>query len=513
VAKFVAVVVAVAAMAGAFVATPARAAGPAWWDASYGSRLMMTVFTGSATASGYSLSATFDHAAAIAAGSSLSSGNDVRIVRWNGSSWTELDRVLDPASSWGSSTSKIWFRSPVALSATTVDTSFYLYYGNPSAGSPPSSGSNVFDLWDDFSGGALDNAKWTVDAGVAATQTGGELKVAGTTGMLGGGITSVASFGPGMMVEASVSIVSQSVTAHDNYQLCVTMSYWGCVFSNNAATKRVQWNDYGPWYDLGVSTLQAQTFGYHRLGIAMTSGGTVTEVEDGVKQFTRSISTFATQIDLNYHPFVPATFDVRFDNVYVRKYVANEPMIILDQPRYTAVSVVIDPALQFTVSAHAGTCNGVAQTAGTQVSGASVGLGRATTSATSVAAQDLVVTTNAGNGVTVSARSATGLVGPGGRMIAAVSGTNGSPGSFPALGTEGFGYTTDDAGLNVGGSATRFTSPSAKWAKLTAADAPVAYVSGPGGKSACVAYQAGVAPTTSAGTYAATVVYTAMPLY
>jgi predicted ester cyclase len=72
----------------------------------------------------------------VTAGTSLASGNDVRIARWNGSA---LDRTgpVDPSSSWNNASTRVWFKTQSAISAAIADTSYYLYYGYPSAGSPP----------------------------------------------------------------------------------------------------------------------------------------------------------------------------------------------------------------------------------------------------------------------------------------------------------------------------------------------------------------------------------------
>lgn len=495
---------------------PAAHAVPTWWDANYSHRLGITLQAGSALPTSYSVSVTFDHAAAVSAGASLSNGDDVRIARWNGSSWTELDRIVDPAAGWNSATTKIWFRTQTAISAGAIDSSYYLYYGNGSASSPPSTGSNVFVFYDDFNGGALNGSNWTVDSyggGLTATQTGGELKIAGTTSMMGGGITSVGTYGPDVMIEGSARIVTQSANAHDNYQMCLTPSYWDCIYSNASSTKGVQWNNFGPWTNQGASTLQAQTFGYHRLGIALTSSSTVSWWEDGVKVVSRSTSTGAININLNYHPFVAATVDARFDDVWVRKYVSSEPLLVLDGVGDVPVSATVLPELTFGVAAHAGACNGIAQSAGAQVGSRAVTLPSMGPGASRVGAQDLTASTNAGTGFTVAVRAAALPSYQGnGHVLAAVSGTNAAPGTFPAPGTEAIGYTTSDSALG-GASPSRFTSPSAAWAALTTSDAPVMYATGSTAKAVCVAFQAAASAATPAGTYRGTVVYTIVPIF
>jgi len=206
------------------------------------------------------------------------------------------------------------------------------------------------------------------------------------------------------------------------------------------------------------------------------------------------------------------TFEARFDDVVVRKMVAGEPVAILDVSSDTTIAVVVDPSLTFIVSGHSGTCNWAAQSAGSSVSGASVGLGRIN-SANGVGAQDLAVTTNAASGFSVYARSAGLPTAASGATLANVGGTNPSPITFPSFGTEAFGYTTSDATLGTGTPA-RFTSGGAKWAAMTTSNAEISYGTGPvTADTVCVAYQAGVSGVTRAGSYATTVTYTAVPIF
>ncbi|MCK4805778.1 MAG: DUF2341 domain-containing protein, partial [Candidatus Pacebacteria bacterium] len=133
-----------------------------WWNTSYKYRQKITV-TASITAVpvGYTATTTIDHAALFTSGKSLSSGNDMRAVYWNGSIWTELDRILNKNSNWNTSTTTILFKTQAAIATSTSDDNYYFYYGNSGAGAPPTNESNVFDFYDDFSG---DLSKWTIDS-------------------------------------------------------------------------------------------------------------------------------------------------------------------------------------------------------------------------------------------------------------------------------------------------------------------------------------------------------------
>ncbi|NIQ81051.1 MAG: DUF2341 domain-containing protein, partial [Anaerolineales bacterium] len=163
-----------------------------WWDSSYAYRKKITVSAGSADVpSGYSVSVTFDHAAlvnAVPSSKSLASGDDIRIVRWDGSTWTELDRTLDESSSWNDASTKIWFRTQAAISANGSDGNYYLYYGNTTPGSLLANKANVFDLWDDFDD-ITDWTKWVDDGDgsiVSATVNSSVVTIDSGSGPLGG---------------------------------------------------------------------------------------------------------------------------------------------------------------------------------------------------------------------------------------------------------------------------------------------------------------------------------------
>jgi hypothetical protein len=177
------------------------------------------------------------------------------------------------------------------------------------------------------------------------------------------------------------------------------------------------------------------------------------------------------------------------------------------------VDVDVAPHLTFAIGSHAGACNGVSQSSGVSATAVTAAFGNLTAGQPKVVAQDVNVTTNAALGFTVYLRSPAALTKSGGATIPAISGSNGSPGSFPSVGTAGFGYTTSDATLSTG-TANRFTSPSAQWAPLSATNAEViAESTGYANVTECIAYQVGTATTTAAGTYTATVIYSVVPRF
>jgi hypothetical protein len=136
-----------------------------WWNTNYKYCRQIIVLAGSSNVpSGYSVSITFNHASLVSSGKSLANGNDIRIVYWDGTSWIELDRVLDHWSSWNAPNTKIWFKTQANIPANSRDDNYYMYYGYSGATNPPANRDNVFLFWDDFESGSL--SKWTVLRGI-----------------------------------------------------------------------------------------------------------------------------------------------------------------------------------------------------------------------------------------------------------------------------------------------------------------------------------------------------------
>ncbi|MHA2284104.1 MAG: DUF2341 domain-containing protein, partial [Promethearchaeota archaeon] len=127
-----------------------------WFNKNWNYYKKITVTASSVTIpSDYTISLNFDHESLVSAGKSRVDGDDVRIVYWNGSDWEELDRMLDPSSSWNSNSTKIWFKTQAAIAASSFDNNYYLYYSNSFASSPPSNSDNIFFFYDGFESGDL----------------------------------------------------------------------------------------------------------------------------------------------------------------------------------------------------------------------------------------------------------------------------------------------------------------------------------------------------------------------
>lgn len=130
-------------------------AGPSWWNPDYPFRQRIDVNTDIAAApGGYTVPVSIDHAALVSNGLSLPDGDDLRVLRWDGTSWTELDRILDEGSAFGTATTTLLFRTddPIDPESTA---SYWLYFGDETPLLPPEDPEAVFALVEDFDAGTL----------------------------------------------------------------------------------------------------------------------------------------------------------------------------------------------------------------------------------------------------------------------------------------------------------------------------------------------------------------------
>ncbi|MEL6983177.1 MAG: DUF2341 domain-containing protein, partial [Actinomycetota bacterium] len=130
-------------------------AGPGWWDNDFQFRQRIDVDTSAVAApDAYTVPLVVDHAALVSSGLAQGGGDDLRVLRWDGTAWTELDRVLEDGSTWDRADTTLWFRTTDPIAANTTDT-YWLYFGNGGAGSAPADPEAVFLLTENFDAGTL----------------------------------------------------------------------------------------------------------------------------------------------------------------------------------------------------------------------------------------------------------------------------------------------------------------------------------------------------------------------
>lgn len=164
----------------------------AWWDSSYSIRREIVFGTAhSALSKGYTVTLGMDTSSS--AGVALTSGNDVRIV-WQplDTDAVELDRI---GNNWNSSSTTIDFRLQTAITAnqnTATEGSYYVYFGNSAASTPPTAEANVYYFADFFDrtdsttiGGGW--TEWTANSGDASLVS-GRLELVGNDVALDSGV-------------------------------------------------------------------------------------------------------------------------------------------------------------------------------------------------------------------------------------------------------------------------------------------------------------------------------------
>ena len=285
----------------------------------------------------YSVRMTLDHASLVAAGKSTAAGDDVHVLY----AGHEIDRVLDPGSSWATGTTGLWFRLQSPIGANTSDSGYTLCYGAPITAPPAADPDRVFLLWDDFSAATVDQTKWHIESsgGVSVSAFVGQLRIAGTTTAMNEydplGIASRLDYAADLRVDCTFSVVMQSALAQINWKaLPGAIDNTGeAVVEINSETdpdKRVQyWN--GAWTDLADSSLDTLTFAGAKLTETVTADGQVDYYENGIHQAVRNgVTSGPFRIVFQYSPDVNGggeTYDVRFDDVVVRRHVASDTSI------------------------------------------------------------------------------------------------------------------------------------------------------------------------------------------
>jgi hypothetical protein len=121
---------------------------PPWWDDAYPHRRQLTVTTGAVHPDkgyvGYTVRLPSFNATNLTGLTERC--DDLRVVAWDGTQWTELARHLVGC---GTPTADLRFALPIELEDGVTYRNAYVYYGNPNAGPPaPADGTAVYLWWD-----------------------------------------------------------------------------------------------------------------------------------------------------------------------------------------------------------------------------------------------------------------------------------------------------------------------------------------------------------------------------
>ena len=142
-----------------------------WFNDSWMYRQQVDITNSGSAQTDFQVQIILDTAALITAGKMQSDCDDIRITDINGKVLPHWIEENNPGCN--DSVTKIWTKVP---SIPTSDATVYLYYGHPSA-SNIENGANVFQFFEDFSSGNLDN--WTNPC--SATVTSGYMNIPTST--------------------------------------------------------------------------------------------------------------------------------------------------------------------------------------------------------------------------------------------------------------------------------------------------------------------------------------------
>ncbi len=146
-----------------------------FWSAEYNYRKQLTITNNivSTLGSGYTVLLMLDTASLVSSGKMLSNGNDLRILHWNGGTWVELDRDV---ANMNSNSTQIWFKTQATIPANGADSNYYIYYGNPHAGSPPADWAKIYAVGDNFNDGSITSGlNATINGNASISESGGEV--------------------------------------------------------------------------------------------------------------------------------------------------------------------------------------------------------------------------------------------------------------------------------------------------------------------------------------------------
>jgi len=292
-----------------------------WWnhDYEYRSRISIVNNVASTLGAGYSVCLNIDTVSLVSNGKMLPSGNDLRILCLNMSSWIELDRhIID----MNTSSTQVWFKTQADIPASGSDNNYYMYYGHPSAGTLPANKSNVYLLWDDFNDGDYDG--WTPVGSTWNTSSGflDNKDASGTRKYIGN---------DGYNVTESVLI---------EYKALIDVDEENLLYLNVPGT--VNGSSTGNGYCLGINA-DTDTVSIERIDNgSRTAIDSVSEVIDPDVWYNITIihftnGTMSTEVagskvtvtDTTYStPYAFGTwcqYEASYDDIMVRKYVSPEP--------------------------------------------------------------------------------------------------------------------------------------------------------------------------------------------
>ncbi len=280
-----------------------------WWNASWGSRMRLTIANTATTAyvEGYQVGLALDLDAAPCTGSR----DQVRIVYQN---QTDVPRIIDEVGT----TEWTWFPLQAKIDAGTTSTDYWLYCTNANPTAAPNDPATVFDVWDDFSGNSL-ASRWTSTGSV--TVANGSVTIGAN-----GGIHSTATYGANTAIDGLATATNASVTNPDwwigfevNFNITAPWVVW---LSDSANAIHPSVNEMGTRHDDATTPLDTNP---HLYGVETYGGTSAFRLADTIVDSHTNTSNIPA-LNLRLH-VLQGSGTVSWDWVRVRKAVSPAPMV------------------------------------------------------------------------------------------------------------------------------------------------------------------------------------------
>jgi hypothetical protein len=279
----------------------------------------------------------FNTASLIAAGKLRSDCGDLRFSDTYG----QLSYWLEDGCN--TTTTRVWVK---VLGIPTSGSTIYMTYGNAALTSA-SNPKGTFVYFPDLSSATVDPVLQLNGAsGISVTQTGGQIRVTGTTtpsnqyNSYGFVIqTWMLNMPQSFAIDANLSVISGTNTFKG------AMGQENLYFFDGIAPKKIGYWNGSSWTQLGTSTVNSATFNNKKLSVGVmknASDYTLRWTENGNTTVLASRTVASAGAgSYNYGPDTVASFDARFSNVRIRNYVYPEPT--------TSVGAETVQASQFTI--------------------------------------------------------------------------------------------------------------------------------------------------------------------
>lgn len=281
-----------------------------WWNASWHSRMKLTIANGSATsmAQGYQVGLQLDLDVAPCAGSR----DAVRVVY----GMTELPRVIDEVggAEW------TWFPLQAAIAGGMSSDAYWLYCANTAPTAAPADPTLVFDFFDDFAGSSL-GAAWASQGTV--TVANGSV----TIGTMNSGIHSTATYGANTAIDFMATASSGAASSPywwGGYQTTFTLTqpwhiWYGYGGANKTQPSEYDSNQYWLGTNVGLDTAP------HIYGVEHYGATGAYRMADVIVQ-SRTYTAAIGALNLRLHNYQSGG-SVSFDWARVRKAVSPAPTV------------------------------------------------------------------------------------------------------------------------------------------------------------------------------------------